>query len=159
MAAVNTCSKCGKKIITGVRKYQGKYFCEHCYELAMAEAQQFEEEKQKLILFIKDLFSIQECPEVVLYAIERSLKEGKKLSGIKGTLHYYYNIKGNAPDNVSYIGTVIQREYNNACQHFEETKRIRAANELVDLNVPAVTVKIKTTGARQQKRKYRMEDL
>lgn len=101
---------------------------------------------------------MQECPEYVLYVIDRSVKEGKKLSGIKGTLTYYYNIKGNAPDNVNFIGAVIQREYNNAAQYFEEQRKIRATNEQVDINVPPVTVKISPSGSKK-KQKYRMEDL
>ena len=125
----------------------------------MEEAQRFEEEKQKLVLFIKELFAIQECPELVLYAIDRALKEGKKLSGIKGTLIYYYNIKGNAPDNINIIGTIIQREYANASKYFEDVRHIKAVNEQIDINVPPVTVKIKTGGSRHKKRKYRMEDL
>ena len=159
MSSVYQCNKCGSKIITGIRKYQGKLYCEHCYEQIMEEAQRFEEEKQKLILFIKDLFSIQECPDVVLYAIDRAIKEDKKLSGIKGTLHYYYNIKGNPADNVGIIGTVIQREYQNASKYYEDTKRIRAVNEETDINVPAVTVKINSSKKSKYKSKYRMEDL
>ena len=159
MANIYLCSKCGNRIITGVRKYQGKLYCEHCYEQIMEEAQRFEEEKQKLILFIKDLFSIPECPDVVLYAIDRAIKDDKKLSGIKGTLIYYYNIKGNPADNVGVIGNVIQHEYANAAKYYEETKRIRATNEQIDINVPAVTVKVHSSKGKKYKSKYRMEDL
>ena len=159
MASANICSKCGNKIVTGIRKYQGKYYCAHCYDQIMEEAQRFEDEKQKLVLFIKDLFMIQECPEIVLYVIEKALREGKKLSDIKGTLLYYYNIQGNAPDNISYIGTVIQREYANAAKYFEETKRIKAANEAIDINVPPVVIRIHTADQKRKKMKYRMEDL
>ena len=48
MVSANTCSKCGNKIISGVHKYQGKFFCAQCYEQVMEEVQRFEEEKQKL---------------------------------------------------------------------------------------------------------------
>lgn len=159
MSTVNTCNRCGNRIITGVRKYQGKLYCEHCYELLMEEVQRFEEEKQKLILFIKDMFSIQVCPEHVLYAIDKAIKEGKKLSGIRGTLVYYYTIKGNAPDNINYLATVIQREYENASQYFEEVRRIKAVNEQIDINVPPVTVRVRTGKNARKKSKYKMEDL
>lgn len=160
MVSANTCSKCGNRIITGVRKYQGKYFCAHCYEQVMEEVQHFEEEKQKLILFIKELFAISECPEVVLYAIEKALKDGKKLSGIKGTLIYYYNIKGNPTDNINIIGTVIQREYANAAQYFEEVKRIKLVNETINIDVPPVIIQVHEGKQNSRKKaKYRMEDL
>lgn len=160
MVSTNTCSRCGNRIITGVRKYQGKFYCEHCHDLIMEEVMRFEEEKQKLILFIKDLFAIQECPEVVLYAIDRAVKEGKKLSGIKGTLIYYYSIKGNATDNINNIGNVIQREYANAAKYYEDVKRIKAINETIDINVPPVTVKVhEGKQKRRKKAKYKMEDL
>ena len=122
MGAVYQCCKCGAKIVSSIRKYQGKFYCEHGYEQVMEEAQRFEEEKQKLILFIKDLFSLNECPDVVLYAIDRAIKDGKKLSGIKGTLRYYYDYLGNPADNVNIIGTVIQREYANAAKEQENRK-------------------------------------
>ena len=158
-SAAYVCGKCGNRIITSVRKYQGKLYCEHCYEQLMEEAQRLEEEKQKLILFIKEMFSITECPDVVLYAIERALKDGKKLSGIKGTLIYYYNIEGHATDNVGTIGTVIQREYANAASYFEKVKEIRATNEHIDINVPPVTVVVPSSAKKKYKAKYRMEDL
>lgn len=159
MGAVYQCCKCGAKIVSSIRKYQGKFYCEHCYEQVMEEAQRFEEEKQKLILFIKDLFSLNECPDVVLYAIDRAIKDGKKLSGIKGTLRYYYDYLGNPADNVNIIGTVIQREYANAAKEQENRKRIRAINDQVDINVPTVTVKVKSTKKEEYKTNYRMEDL
>lgn len=159
MAKGVPCCKCGNSIIGSLRKYQGKIYCEHCYEVVMEEAQRFEEEKQKLINFIKDLFSVRECPEVVLYALDRALKDGKKLSGIKGTLIYYYNIKGNAADNITYVGMVIQREYNNAAKYYEDSKRIRAINDQIDINVPPVKVAIHSTTKERKKPDYRMEDL
>lgn len=160
MVSTNTCSKCGNKIISGVRKYQGKFFCAQCYEQVMEEVQRFEEEKQRLVLFIKELFAVQECPELVLYAIDKALKEGKKLSGIKGTLIYYYNIRGNSADNISVIGSVIQREYSNAAQYFEEVKRVKAANQKIDIDVAPIIVQIPERGQnRRKKPKYRMEDL
>lgn len=160
MVSANTCSKCGNKIISGVHKYQGKFFCAQCYEQVMEEVQRFEEEKQKLVLFIKELFAIQECPELVLYAIEKALKEGKKLTGIRGTLIYYYTIKGNPADNISVIGTVIQREYMNAAQYFKEVKQIREINDKVDINVPPVVIKLPEGQQKRRKQpKYKMEDL
>ncbi len=153
------CSQCGNSIIGSVRKYQGKIYCEHCYEVVMAEAQRFEEEKQKLINFIKDLFSVQECPEVVLYALDRALKDGKKLSGIKGTLVYYYQEQGNAPDNISLVGNVIQKHYDKAAEYFKKKKEQRAINEKIDINVPPVVVKVHSSTKEVKKPKYRMEDL
>ena len=158
MVSTNTCSRCGNKIISGARKYQSKFFCAQCYEQVMEEVQHFEEEKQKLVLFIKELFAVQECPELVLYAIDKALKEGKKLSGIKGTLIYYYNIKGNSADNISVIGSVIQREYSNAAQYFEEVKRVKAANQKIDIDVAPIIVQIPERGQnRRKKRRIRRE--
>lgn len=153
------CSSCGNSIIGSVRKYQGKLYCEHCYEVVMEEAQRFEEQKQKLIIFIKELFSVNECPEVVLYVIDRAIKEGKKLSGIKGTLLYYYQEEGNVPDNISIIGNVIQKYYDKAAEYYKRKKELRAINEKIDINVPAVTVKIQSSKQEVKKPKYRMEDL
>ncbi len=125
----------------------------------MEEAQRFEEEKQRLINFIKDLFSVQECPEVVLYALERAIKDGKKLSGIKGTLVYYYQELGNSPDNITIVGNIIQRYYEKAAEHFKKKKEQRAINEKIDINVPPVIVKIRSSTKEIKKPKYRMEDL
>ena len=125
----------------------------------MEEAQRFEEQKQKLIIFIKELFSVNECPEVVLYAIDRAIKDGKKLSGIKGTLLYYYQDEGNVPDNINIIGNVIQKYYDKAAEHYKRKKELRAINDKIDINVPAVTVKIQSSKTEVKKPKYRMEDL
>ena len=125
----------------------------------MEEAQRFEDEKQRLINFVKELFSVSECPEVVLYAIDRAIKDGKKLSGIKGTLIYYYQECGNTPDNISIIGAVIQKNYDKASEYFKKKKEQRAINEKIDINVPPVTVQIHSTAQTRKKPKYRMEDL
>lgn len=153
------CAKCGNKIITNVRKYQGNIYCDHCYELVMEEAQRNEEEKQKLYAFIKELFSIQELPELAIYIIDKALREGKKLSGIRGTLNYYYNIKGHSPDNIAMVGTVIQTEYENACKYYEEARRIQKINEDIDLNVDPVTVIVKSTTNKRKKPNYDIGDL
>ena len=153
------CAKCGNRIIANIRRYQGNNYCDHCYELVMEEAQRMEDDKQKLYSFIREMFSVSQLPELVLYIIDKALKEGKKLSGIRGTLNYYYNIKGKPVDDILSIGRIIQTEYENASKYYEEARRIQKINENIDLNVKPVTVVVKSTKDSRKKPNYRMEDL
>lgn len=159
MPSVIKCAKCGNRIISNIHKFQGNLYCDHCYELIMEEAQKLEDEKQKLYNFIKELFSINELPELAIYIIDKALKEGKKLSGIRGTLNYYYRILGKSTDDILNIGRIIQFEYDNACKYYEEARRIQALNEQVNLNVPPINVKIKSTRNERKKPNYNMEEI
>ena len=159
MASAIKCTLCGNKIIGNIRRYQGNNYCDHCYEVVMEEAQRNEDEKQKLYAFIREIFSVTELPELVIYIIDKALKEGRKLSGIRGTLNYYYNILGKPADNILSIGQIIQFEYENACKYYENARRIQKANEKVNLDVPPVTVVVKSTKNTRKKPKYKMEDL
>ena len=158
MAEALLCSKCKTSIVGHINKYGNNLYCDHCYEEIMANLQRLEEEKNKLYAFVKDLFSIREIPDPVVFALNKAISEGKKPSGIQGTLIYYYKVKENPVEDIAYLGLIIQKEYNNAANYFAENKRIKEANAAIDIQVPTVTVRISTT-EQKAKYKYKMEDI
>lgn len=159
MPEATLCARCNNHIIGHIRKYRNNLYCDHCYNEILLEQQKFEEEKNDLYLFIKKLFSTDEIPFNVITSLDRIIDEGKKISGIRGTLTYYYQVQGNSPDDINIIGGMIRREYNNASAYFAEAKRIREVNATINIDVPPVTVRIKSTNTRRPKSKYKMEDL
>lgn len=158
MAEAVLCAKCKGRIIGHINKYGGKLYCDHCYEAIIEQLQRLEEEKNKLYSFIKELFSLREIPDPVVHSINKAIDDGKKPSGIRGTLIYYYKVKENPVEDIAYLSLIIQKEYSNAANYFAETKKIKEENALIDINVPTVTVRI-STKEKDKSIKYKMEDI
>ena len=91
------CPKCQQVIIGSGHLYNGKLYCDQCYKLVMEETLNIENEKRGLFDFIKELFGIEEIPESWIVKVDKLLRSGKTIAGIKMTLTYYYNILGHEP--------------------------------------------------------------
>ena len=105
---------------------------------------------------------ITEIPVEVLNAISREVNDNKKLSGIKLTLKYYYEIEGNPPNSPTQIIFVIRDFYEEAKKHYAKVREIREHNEQIDLNVPPVTVKLTLddlSTKNKERFSYNIEDL
>lgn len=163
MAGSVVCAQCGQRIIGVGNRAYGKVYCNSCYESLMAEAQKNEIAKHELGDYICKLFSILECPPSAFYSIDMAVRDGRKISGIKGTLYYYYEILGHPADkdNIGMLGFIIKTEYENASRYFSKQKEIRKKNAEVNLDLPPVTVKIDVNRETKQKKvmPFKIEDL
>lgn len=154
------CAKCGQRLIGNGHRHLSKNYCDSCYEKVMQELEALELEKDRLYGYIKELFGCVECPAEVIYTIENAIKYGKKVSGIRATLWYYYEIEGHSTDNILLVNKVIKEQYDNARKYIENTKSIKTQNEKIDLNVEPVTIQLQSNVNKKKKTlKYKMEDL
>lgn len=160
MASSNVCACCGKQLIGQKRKYNGEFLCAECYKEKMEQEIRFQEAKGKLYDYIKGLFGLNECPDEVVYTIDKALRDGKKLKGIRNTLWYYYEVMGHPTDNYNYLSKVIREQYENAREFFKEQEEVKKKNAQVDLhNLETVVVKIPAPKKKKKDLGYRMEDL
>lgn len=157
----SVCNRCGQRIVGVKHKYEGKEYCDQCYSALMQELQELEKQKADLYAYIADLFNLTACPDYVIYGVDKALKAGKKVSGIRATIWYYYQINGRIPNNPGEIITVINTEYDNARRYVASVKEVNKKNAEVDLkNIPVNTVKIVSNRKiKKWKPNYRMEDL
>lgn len=123
-----------------------------------------EDDQQVLYRYIKQLFSVTEVPQEVVASITREAAKGKKYRGLRLTLHYYYEILENQPNDITYVPFVIRDQYENARKYEEESRKIQEINQQVNLsNTPIRTVKLKATDLTnnigRKKKKYDITDL
>ena len=153
------CAKCGQRLIGNGHRFLSKNYCDSCYEKEMVELEALEAEKDRLYGYIKELFGISECPSEVIYAIENNIKYGKKVSGIRATLWYYYEIQGHTTD-ISFLNKIIKEQYDNARKYIESARQIKKQNDQTNLNVEPITVKLHSNiNKKKRSAKYKMEDL
>jgi len=163
MAKQMLCCQCGQSLVgQKSTNYKGKSYCLACYNKLIEQQTLLEKSEEELYIYIKKLFGLSECPSEVTNAVDYLIKQGKTVNGIRATIHYYYEIKGNeaTSDNIMYLSKNIKEQYDNAREYWKEQKILRQKNMQIDLNVPPKTVVIKKTPKTHKKQtKYKMEDL
>ena len=123
-----------------------------------------EDDQQQLYRYIKQLFGVSEIPQEVVASITREAAKGKKYRGLRLTLHYYYEVLENQPNDITVVSYVIRDQYENARKYQEESRKIQEINQQVDLShTPTRTVKLKATDLTnnigRKKKKYDITDL
>lgn len=160
----SVCNSCGNKI-TGLKyTYEGKSYCQACYQNIQQELLKTEQEKDELYNYIKQLFVISELPSDLVAGIDRELFNGKKIKGIKNTLWYYYEVNGHPCTNINSVIYTIRDQYENARNYVIQTKKIIEQNQTVNLDVPPNVIVIKKSDLDAQnnnrpKINYKIEDL
>lgn len=163
MAKQAFCPKCGQRLIGQTTiNYKNKSYCLACYNILIEQEKELEKSEESLYNYIKGLFGLTECPSEVISNLEYLIKQGKTLKGIRATIHYYYEIKGNEAnaDNIMYLSKTIREQYDNARDYWREQNLLRQKNMQVNLDVPARKIVLKETPkSRRKQLNYRMEDL
>ena len=160
------CSLCGQAIVPGTEKIlDGKKYCATCYLKALEAKERSIALKTDLVNYIIDLFRVGECPPYVSRVIDKAVANGKKIPGIKATIHYYYEVLNNpaTPDTLGLISTVIDDWYERTKIYVNEQKEIYEKNLQINLNLPPQKVIINKTKLEKKEKqrlpKYQMEDL
>ena len=152
------CPKCQQVIIGSGHLYNGRLYCDQCYKQVLDEALNYENEKKNLCDFIKDLFNIEELPDSWIAKIDRLVRSGKTLAGIRMTLMYYYNILGHEP-NTTYGLNIVESFYEETRQYAIRQEEIMQKNLAHEEKAGTVTVKIRRPVSAKRKINYRIEDL
>ena len=154
------CAKCHTQIIGNPFRFKGEPYCLTCYNQITSEIEEKTQKKQELFDYIVKFFNVKECPSEIIRGMERLLKEGKTIFGIKATIYYYYKILGNEINETSFKFLVknVEDSYKSAKDYVAEQKRINEKNREVDLNIPPQIVRI-TPSKSKPIFDYNMEDL
>ena len=160
MGTTNTCSACGQKIVGSKYTHGGKNYCCACYGALAEKLEKEAKDKQSLIDYIKDIFSLSELPTETLNLIDRELKSGRTVRGLRATLWYYYDILLTNPTNVLNLSFVFRDQYGAAKEYAEQIAKLKKINKKVDLTPKTRVVQVKkdTSGA-TAKIPYKIEDL
>jgi len=162
MATPNpTCFRCKQKILNWPYSFGGHKYCYECFQIVQEEGVAEENNRASLYEAIRRIFSVKEVPEEVINAINRELKKGKKLKGLEGTLHYYYEIMGNPANSIRGVIYVFADQYENAKRYLQNSARIAEHNRSVDLTPKTVTVRVTPESLQKghDKPSYNIEDL
>lgn len=157
------CNGCGQMLIKDEPfLLDGEVYCSDCYNRLIVERQKTEEEKKSLYEYIKSVFGVTECPpDVVSFINWATEKKGYKLSGIRATLYYYYEIEGKNPGDPEEVRFIVPQQYEAARSYFIEMENIREKNDKVRLdNVKTNVIHLKKSPESRRKHfGYKMEDL
>lgn len=156
------CHKCRQPILNWPYTLRGEQYCYECFMQQQSELEEEEAARQVLYSTIKRIFCVSEVPQDVITAIDRELKNGRKISGLEATIRYYYEIMGHPVTSVSNVGFVLRDQYDNARRYAEEVAQIMERNQDVDLSAQSVTVRVTPESlypSRSKKIPYRIEDI
>ena len=150
------CTECGSKIIGVPYKINGKNLCGACYKKELRALAEEERQQKELRDYIASLFGVKSCPDSVANALNRMLGEGKKLSGIRYTIYYYYEIMGNPAIKLLEVPWTVRDYYEEAREYAKSMAELAKANQKIEIKTDPIRVKIKRPTRR--KRVYRRWD-
>lgn len=157
------CSECKRILGTSLKySHQGRVFCFDCFQKVQAQLLEDEKKRQELYDYIKKIFNISSISADILSSIDHLIKDGKKLSGIKATLYYYYEIMGSSTP-LSSLYFVIRDHYDEAHDYFVKQHQVAEANAQVKINPSSVTITLDPKKLHEEsskkKFKYNIEEL
>lgn len=147
------CTKCGKKIIGQQYKLNDKLLCAECNAAEMEALRKLESEKSSLYEYLKKLFGREACPEPVQKSVDRAVRDGKTVAGIRFTVYYYYEVLANPPQNIMEVQWIIHDYYEEAKAYASDMRRLGEYNKDVQIMHDPQTIKIKMPT--RNKRRYR----
>lgn len=147
------CSKCGKKIIGQQFKLNDKLLCAECNAAEMEALRKLESEKASLYEYLKRLFGRETCPEPVLKSVDRAVRDGKTVAGLRFTVYYYYEVLANPPQNMGEVQWIIHDYYEEAKSYASDMRRLGEYNRDVPITHDPQTIKIRMP--LRNKKRYR----
>ena len=158
MAAL-TCAHCGQVIIGNGRPSRGKTYCVACYDKIVKEQEAMAVEKQDLCTYMKKVFGVSEITTEVMYTIDRLVREGKKLRGMKATLYYYFEVLGNDGVSIMLLYKIINEQYDNARIYLDKMRKLKEHNDRIDITAETITYVISDKEKHKRKPQRKIEDL
>jgi len=151
------CAKCGRPIEGVPLRIGSDAYCADCYQIEVAK----EDNRQLVVLFsdIRRIYSISEIAVKTQNAVKRLVAKGYKISGIRGTLYYFFIILENVPDSVDKLYYIVDDNYDAARRFAEDCKRKKAAAAALSVTDPVRVITIDEPTPSKPTYKYKMEDL
>lgn len=163
-SSLKKCDGCGQFILGEIRIFEGKKYCQSCYEKLIQERKNKEETKSSLYACIKQEFDVSDLPPEITYKLDRLLSSGKTLKDVQLVLWYYYKILGNNHNNLYIIDRVVNEQYDKAIEYLKKTYQKKQINdtktkEQIVGNDRIVKINRNDNSQRFKNLGYKMEDL
>ena len=163
-SSLKKCDGCGQFILGEIRIFEGKKYCQSCYEKLIQERKNKEETKSSLYACIKQEFDVSDLPPEITYKLDRLLSSGKTLKDVQLVLWYYYKILGNSHNNLYIIDRVVNEQYDKAIEYLKNELQKKKINEQRIKEQPEpqkriVKIKRDDISKRFKNLGYKMEDL
>lgn len=91
-----------------------RYYHEKCYETKKMD----EEDREAIHTRCQEMFGVNYSKQKINGQIKKMLEDGKTVSGINGTLYYWYDVKKNNPEKANYGINIVNYVYGEALDYF-----------------------------------------
>lgn len=116
------CPVCGQQFYredTPFLKIKNRYYHKSCYEAQENEKTEEEKERDLLIEYIKKLFNIDVITPKINKQIKDLLNQNYSYKGIRKTLEYWFDIKGNSIDRANGGIGIVPYKYEQALTYWK----------------------------------------
>lgn len=116
------CPVCGQQFYredTPFLKIKNRYYHKSCYEAQENEKTEEEKERDLLIEYIKKLFNIDVITPKINKQIKDLLNQNYSYKGIRKTLEYWFDIKGNSIDRANGGIGIVPYTYEQALTYWK----------------------------------------
>lgn len=160
------CANCGKELhppFDITKKIGQKTYCEECYNQKKNINLSWgsEEEKRRLYDFIKEIFSIDEIPQLWIEQIAKICKEDpkKNYTNLYYTLKYAVKIEEITPNPLYGIKGIVTQYYDKAAEYYRQLQKVLDHNEQTVIENKKIVVQIPRPVVKDTKNLTKIEDL
>lgn len=126
-------------------KVKNRYYHKDCYEASEKEKTEEDKEKELLTDYIKKLFGIQTLSVKINKQIKDLIEKGYSYKGIRMTLTYWFEIKGNSIEKANHGIGIVPYCYEQALSYWKaiwEAQQFNKQVQPVKVNTPVREVHI-----------------
>ena len=130
--------------------HSNRYYHKSCFE----KYKQGADDRRELIDYIMELYDLRIPTGMILKQISKYTSEpyNYSLKGIKTTLHYFHEIKGNEVLQDSRVGIgIVEYVYDEALRYYSNLQHLYESNEKATISNQAEKLKIKNTPIKKKK--------
>ena len=144
------CPICGEQFYredTPFTHIKNRYYHQSCYEATEAKKTEEEKERELLIEYIKKLFNIQVLNAKINKQIKDLLEKNYSYKGIRMTLMYWFEIKGNSIEKANGGIGIIPYVYEQALVYWKsiwEAQQYNKTTNITRIEIPVREIHIPT---------------
>lgn len=126
-------------------KLKNRYYHQACYEASEKEKSEEEKEKELLTEYIKQLFNINTLTVKINRQIKDLLEKNYSYKGIRMTLKYWFEIKGNSIEKANGGIGIVPYVYEQALIYWKSIWEAQKYNQRVETKLEITTREIHIT--------------
>jgi len=142
------CPICGEQFYredTPFIKIKTRYYHTSCYEAVEAAKTEEEKEHERLIEYIKQLFNVNILTVKINKQIKDYIEKGYSYKGIRKTLQYWFEIKGNSIEKANGGIGIVPYTYEQALTYWRGIWEAQQRNQqtgVAEITIPVREIRI-----------------